>query len=624
MRNIFIVIFIFITQVGAAQLALKPIPKAKEVSLRNPKLKVVNQATLPFWDDFSVTEDSPESIRIWGTDTTTQWNYELSKDVFVNATLAVNPPSFKVATFDGLDVNGAFHAGTDVGLADELVSDTIDLQGRANVVLSFYWQAGGNVEIPEEGDSLRLQFYDPVATPEPWITVWIKDGGDLESNQDSVFTQEAIQVPSQFLTQQFLFRFQSFGDKDGPFDAWHLDWIYLNDNRNVNEAINEGYEDGTFTSNLSSPFSPFSSIPVNQLTADNDYIVNQEVSVSYLKESPGVIFPVDITYNLRLLNNNQLLANDRRGSDIFIQRIDTTLLIGFTEELSASDPFVLSDQDFTPILGLDSVVLESEVFLLDSVPVLLDGNFIDLRVNDTIRTEYLLHNYYAFDDGTAEYAAGTNIDGAQVAVQYWLEEADTLTHIDIYFPNIDPVSGGNLIELRIFKDLNNEPIKTQDVTVINATEIDAFTRYQLSPPILLADTFYIGYEQSINDYIGIGFDASNPEASQYIYENKTGQWEQNVRLQGALMIRPVFADVDSLVLSSKSEEFSFKAYPNPTTGLIQIEGSYHGISLTDFTGKQWVQEGAKQMHDFSNLKAGLYLLTIHRKEGDQTLKIIKK
>ena len=625
MRKPLVAILIFVVQFGVAQLMIKPIIKPeKDIKGRLTRATTVNPAALPFWDDFSVTTDSPDSIRVWGSDTTSQWNYSLSKNVYVNATLAVNPPTYNVATFDGLDANGAYHAGSDIGLADELVSDTIDLQGRANVVLSFYWQAGGNVEIPDEGDSLILQFYKPsLDSEDPWEIVWSMDGGDLESDQDSVFTQEAIPIPLQFLTQKFLFRFQSYGDKDGPFDAWHVDWIYLNENRSVQQA-DLGYEDGAFTSNLSSPITPFSSIPIKQFTPDNRYIQNQNVSVSYLNGIAGSIYTIDLTYLIEIKNNSQLLVNDRRGSAPLLTETDTTLLIGFTEEIRARDPLILAEQDFSSLTFSDSVVLESTIYFLDDTPVFLDGTDIDLRVNDTIRSQCLLHNFYAFDDGSAEYAAGTNINGAQIAVKFWLEQPDTLTHIDIYFPNIDPISGGSPIELRVFKNLTDEPIKTQDVLVINGAGINKFTRYELSRPLLIADTFYVGYQQSKNEYIGIGFDKSNPQASQYIYENKAGEWEQNVRLSGALMIRPVFATVGSIVLGTDEKELSYKAYPNPTTGLIQIEGDYHFISVIDFSGRSWIQEKSQKVHDFTNLKAGLYLLTIHRKEGDQTLKIIKE
>ncbi|WP_420575481.1 T9SS type A sorting domain-containing protein [Ekhidna sp.] len=615
MRKYAFVIFFMVFQLGFSQLTIKPIIKPEQNQksrARAAATQDINPAALPFWDDFSITTDSPDSIRVWGNDTTLQWNYDLSKDVYVNATLAVNPPSYKVATFDGLNANGGFHAGSDIGLADQLVSDTIDLQGKANVVLSFYWQAGGNVEIPDEGDSLVLQFYSPnIETNEGWRTVWLKDGGDLESDQDSVFTQEAINVTSTFLTQDFVFRYQSYGDKDGPFDAWHVDWVYLNENRGSEDYY---YLDRGLTGQLTSPLTPFKSMPLQQFKANEPQYSTQAVQAFNLDR---LFQPTEYILVIRDLNSNVIIDSIEYG--------DLPELSGNQNPLKITNKrFITLDSiDITSISLIDSLVISSEVYLKSSKDDFLDGTNVDLRINDTLRTQYLLHNYYAYDDGSAEYAAGTNINGGQVAVKFWLEQEDTLTHVDIHFPNIDPPSNGSSLELRIFEDLDDDPIQTQGISVINAGAINQFTRYELNRPLVLSDTFYLGYQQSKNEYIGVGFDRSNPDASPYIYENKSGQWEQNVRLKGALMIRPVFAKVGDFILAPKSPE-QLKIYPNPTTGLVKVDGEYISITVIDFSGKKILSQKTQTVHDFTSLEAGLYLLTIHRKEGDQTIKIIKK
>lgn len=618
MRKSLIAILLLVTQISIGQLTVRPIQKKQTKKVQTHRaLKAVSPASLPFWEDFSMTSGSnPDSIRIWEGDTASQWNYDLSKDVFVNATLAVNPPSYNVVTFDGLNANGAFNASSDPW-ADQLQSDTIDLQGRANVILSFYWQAGGNVEIPEEGDSIRLQFYNPNATGEKWITEWKKDGGEVLSFQDSVFTQDTVQISSEYLTQDFIFRFQSFGDKDGPFDAWHLDYIFL-----AAGKINEDFYYSDISLNVppSSPIQPYNSIPANQLLSN---ISKFEGSISITStaldkpDASAIGIPAQYKVEFHELVTNNLIDSTDFG--------DQPLIPVNEDPFSARSRLEVqtSDYSLSTLPSLDSIVLETLIYIRENEDTVFRTLNID-QFNDTIRTRQLFHNYYAFDDGTAEYAVGTNISGAQVAVQFWLEEEDTLTHVDFHFPNIDPISGGSLLELRIYKDLESEPIRTQDITVTNARVLNEFTPYQLSRPLVLADTFYIAYEQSKNEYIGIGFDRNNPQAGQFIYENKTGQWEKNVRLDGAMMIRPVFAQAGDIVLAAEPNEVAHKIYPNPTTGIVQIDGEYHSITLMDFSGKIWAQESIQKQHDFTNLKAGLYLLTIHRSDGDQTVKIIKR
>ncbi len=619
MRGLASIILLSISHLCLAQLSIKPIAKEKAfIKTRKATDRIgrqVNQADLPFWDDFSITTDSPDSIRVWGTDTTFQWNYELSKDVFINATLAVNPPSHKVATFDGLDANGGFH-GDGVGLTDQLVSDTIDLQGKIDVVLSFYWQAGGNVEIPEEGDSLILEFFNPNDILDPWKRVWKKDGGELNSNQDSVFTQEHITLTSDFLTSKFLFRFQSFGDQDGPFDAWHIDWVYLNENRGDDDFF---YEDVSINSQASLLIAPFRAIPFQQFVTSG-FIPEVTTTSMNLNPEPDRVGPSTF-YNLSIVekrNGNQLALDSAFNPDL------RTFFNPDPDVLTLVNELNFGTQELSVLTTSDSVVLETEVSMDTTDFRFLDNSQINLRINDTIRTQSLLHDYYAFDDGTAEYAVGTNINGGQVAVQFWLEVSDTLTYIDIYFPNIDPPSDGRPLTLNVFKRLDGgEPLRSQGITIRNGSNINEFTRYKLQSPIQLSDTFFIGYQQQVNEYIGIGFDRNNPDAADYIFENSAGEWEQNERLKGALMIRPVFASPDSIVTSAKTIEKP-KVYPNPVNDWIKIEGTYEKISISDFSGRVLINDSFKTSHDLTSLKRGLYLLTIYRREGSQTIKIIKE
>ena len=612
------IILACVTQSLFAQITLKSLPN-HDTSTRQTEKKGVHQdispAMLPFWDDFSISQKIPDSLRIWGADTMRQWEFELSSDVFINSTLAINPPTFNVATFDGLKANGDSYSndGDAVGLADQLVSTDIDLSSKSisdNIYFSFYWQAGGNVERPEEGDSLVLQFMN---INSEWRSVWKMDGG--EQLDETIFTQEVIQVTSEYLSDNFRFKFQSYGDLDGPFDAWHVDWIYLNEDR---KNIDNGYLDRAFTSSLTSPFAPFNAVPVSQFNADNRFIKNQQVGVSNLDALD--IFPIDVTYILRnTMDNSVLIADsDRAYPLLFALEIDTINLL-----LADSVPTNLKTVDFSSITAFDSVVLQTEIALKSS-DATLDGTLVDLRINDTIRQNYILHDYYAFDDGTAEFAAGTNIRNGQVAVQFWVERPDTLTHIDFNFPNISPNQGGSTIILKILDDLTeNGLLRSQQVTVTNNSARDAFNRYLLDRPVVVSDTFYVAYQQSVNDFLAIGFDRSNPEAAQHIFENIDGDWIQNVSLMGALMIRPVFKNGVELVSGHKTELQS-GVYPNPTSGVFSILGEYEKIELLNLGGSVLFAQERRLSHDISKFERGLFLLKIHRNNAQEIKKIILK
>jgi hypothetical protein len=626
MRGVFIVIALLASQVLFGQLIVKPIQK-NETKNERQTIKIKRApSVLPFWDDFSITKNTADSIRIWGNDTTSQWDYNQSKDVYINATLAIKPPTYNVATFDGLDQYGMFHTENPDNLADQLQSDTIDLSGfnkDDSIYISFYWQAGGNVEMPNEGDLLHLQFYNPADVDgDPWTTFWSQEGSDTLSN--SKFTQEIMMVEQGFLTNKFVFRFQSFGNTHGPFDAWHIDWVYMNAGRSEVDLLN-GYDDGALSGELSSPITPFSSIPVHQFTSDNKYIRNQSIAFSYLnrKEDVEEIFPIRVSYIVTLTNNDFTILLDTGKTSNFLN-----WELNYVEEtLGLTDiPHVfLRNQDFSQLNLFDSVVLETLVYLKEKKDTIVFNNsIIDLSVNDSLRVEYLLHNYYAYDDGSAEYAAGTNKVGGQVAVQFWVEEPDTLSHVAFHFPNIEPSASGKPITLKIFKSLDDEiPQRSQQITIKNDSMINGFTYYKLDRPLIVSDTFFIAYEQNTSDYIGVGFDRSNPEASKYIFENKGIGWERNDRLQGALMIRAIFEEIQDYTLGT-TEPKKLMIFPNPTDGIISIEGKYTHIELFNLSGMIFFKEKAKPQHDFSNLEGGLYLLKIHQLDGERTYKIIKK
>ena len=58
---------------------------------------------------------------------------------------------------------------------------------------------------------------------------------------------------------------------------------------------------------------------------------------------------------------------------------------------------------------------------------------------------------YSFDDGSAEFAAGLNQKNSELVLKHLTFTEDTLTHIQIYFPNNLYSSYSSDIELLIYK-----------------------------------------------------------------------------------------------------------------------------------------------------------------------------
>ncbi|MFY0606925.1 MAG: T9SS type A sorting domain-containing protein [Cyclobacteriaceae bacterium] len=577
--------------------------------------------TLPFWEDFSTSSNSPDTAK-WIS----------GSDVFINTSLGINPPTYKLATFDGLRKDGNAHdiANSFNGPGDSLVSLPIDLSSvsvfnQATTYLSFYWQAKGNGEIPEANDSLVLYFSkfnpDTIRNTTIWDRVWVQTGG--EGAVDSNFTQVILPLdsPSYFFSE-FQFKFVSYGGKTGPFDTWHIDYIYINENRNANDL---SHFDRSLTGSPSLLFQPYYEVPAEHFYTDPTSIVSsQTIQASNLDQVTLVGHPLEYYYTLRDLSNDVLLDSVSLGngglgglkpSEIRTIQGPDNLTLNF-----ASQP--------------DSLVLESSFFYLtNDKPLFEEVNGSDtvflpvhLNTNDQIKTQYLLQNHYAYDDGSAEFAVAINAFRGQLAVKFDLIEPDTITDIDIYFPSIAPEAAGSSVDILIWDRLDDNHIRTrQTYTIEGPTGLNEFKRIKLSKPVVTRDSIFIGYQQFTDNYIGIGFDRNNTDAGQHIYSNVTGEWVQNSTIHGAIMIRPVFG-YDSIFASSElnipMEIKSVKAYPNPSSGVLKIDGLYDSLELYSLTGQLVYQSEYREFHDVTFLDNGIYLLLLSSDTPIKSQKVV--
>ena len=151
--------------------------------------------TLPFFDDFSTSNTAPDSR-----------NWVPGSGVYINNTLGISHPSVNVASFDGLRANGfpyTFNSQFANGYTDTLTSQPITLAGFApvdSVYLSFYWQRARFGELPDLGDSLKLEFLNRSGG---WEQVWFQVGGKPDANTQRAFI--AVR-DSRFLHGVFQFR----------------------------------------------------------------------------------------------------------------------------------------------------------------------------------------------------------------------------------------------------------------------------------------------------------------------------------------------------------------------------------------------------------------------------------
>jgi len=590
MKKFVFVCFVLLAQWASAQLIIKGLTVDKNSARINQTQEELPAVSLPFWDDFSYAEDVPDSL------------WEFSNSIYVNEALSIDPPTYKAATFDGLDALGRLYEATETfpGLTDQLVSRRILLggfTGDQSLYLSFFWEAGGNGERPDGADSLRLQFLNADSV---WVTEW-KMRAD-EAELFDTFTQEILNLAPEYLHDDFRFKFETFGSLQGPFDTWHVDYVYLDEGRTTNDL---SYFDRSFTGSLSSLIAPYQRMPSEHFFVDpSKYIVFQNFQASNLYTT---LHTLDLDYELINTENQDTITFNDFGN---------TFSEGELKSITLNQKPVV-----VPIVSpADSVVFVATLTSHFSDPT----EPINFRVNDTLRASYTFQNYYAYDDSEAEFAAGVRQNKGSIAVEYAIEAKDTLTHVDIYFPSIAPTSAGSSVNVNVWRRLDDsDPIASKNYTILD-TGRNIFQRVQLLEPVVVLDTIYVGFTQNTSEYVGVGVDRSNISATDKVFYKTSDTWQPNSLVNGVLMIRPVFAQVSDLVLGAKGEIRDFTFYPNPTSGLLTVLGKHSGIQVRSLDGKVLIEQAQKTRYDVGFLKTGIYLLRIMEGDKSNVFKLIKK
>lgn len=558
---------------------------------------------LPFFDDFSGEQVWPAQQR-WANNA-----------VFVNKDFAINPPSLGIATFDGLDAEGNPYANMEPGLfgpCDSLISQAINLNNLSvadNVWLSFFYQAQGrSFEVLDPKDSLILQFKNQIGA---WVSVWSSPG----IAQDN-FRIAHIQVSDpMYFHEGFQFRWINYAPYIGNLKQWHLDYIYLNRGRNAGDTL---FEDQALVQSPPSVFEDYTHVPYFHLL--NNPGINLKGSrtelVSNLAAS-GETFSIETE-----------VINDQGGLMGF-EKLQGQILNANSISGYILNPNVLS----IPNNGRDS----ARIIVKTTIGDILGGN--DFRGNDTARREIELANYYAYDDGTAESGYGIKFSNGFVALGFNALQGDTLRAISIYFTQAETRVNGS-IQLCVWSDLpapNTVASGEQNLIArkvfgppVYTDSINHFYTFLLDTPVYVPSRFFIGWQQANSfllnvgldrNYLNRGVDTTHP----LLFYNVRSRW-QPATVKGVPMIRPHLGKAWEIPLSQRPilPRISYRVYPNPASKTLHIQanGAYD-YSLSDIQGRI-INSGTSPEHtiDVSELKPGIYLITIRFENGENAIEKI--
>ncbi|WP_333820650.1 T9SS type A sorting domain-containing protein [Ohtaekwangia sp.] len=634
-HTVVFIMLLFVTTDSLGQLvrdAVQRKPAIRKTSSASAR-KQSTPLSLPFWDDFSFTPiDNPAD---------TNANYPLdsiwinSESVWINEGVGVNAPSINVATFDGLNSAGLPYSDVILanGLRDSLTSQPIDLSEtgvalgeRNSLFLSFFYQWQGNGEPPDKNDFFQLEFKNSSGEWEIMMTIYPKTTMSRTEFYDTI-----IQVPfddARFFHNAFQFRFDNFGRKSGPFDTWNLDYIYFDKNRTLSST---SYPDRSLASEPTQLFGRYTAAPLEHFrkTAPFDSI---EFDVKNLKKSTTEIaigYNANMTFRnyesgAALADHTILFSSGGVGPNGGLMNPSERARVRMETKPNASDPL-----QFNPSADSIDVILKINVISGDN----LDSgrpNFlpIDFRINDTSTTTYKLKDYYAYDDGTAEFSARLNTTSDKLAYAFDMltDAVDTLVAFDVYFPDFG-LSADPTVDFQIYDDANGLPGDLQytitSYTLVKQGTINKFQRVKVPEVVRVKQRFYIGYT---SPNVRIGLDANN-DTGDRMFVNVGGGWYQNTDVTGSLMIRPLFGKGKDNPVGIPEEQTLLATYPNPSHGEFYMDRAFEVLQVISITGQTMpfsseVYSDQQQKVKLQQATPGLYILRVRKGNAFASQKII--
>lgn len=603
-------LILFLSFTCQAQFKLYPTAKTKELKAATRQQETVAMP-LPFWDDFSFA----------GTSSDTLWSDTQSVDI-VDGT-AIRPPSVGAAIFDGLNGEGNPYT-TDLtanGFTDTLVSRPIRLAdvapvNRDSVYLSFVYQWKGHGEAPDPADYLQVDFRN---TSNAWVPI-VLIRVPVEPDP-SVFLDFIQKVEGEeFYHNNFQFRISRYGRRSGPFDTWIVDYVYLNEHRFASDF---SFPDRSISSPLTSLFGDYYAVP-------KDHFINNRISAA-----PSYVYSTQKNEQTPLNEYSYLKAiNFKSGvGTIHTDSLDKAvglfiLPFGKREETlkilpDFNEPLVFDPTADSTQLTITLALTSNDNLSIYTVPKPTNADYddfiyapIDFTSNDSTRTTYTISDYYAYDDGEAEYSVGLAQAGNRAAYRFTqlTSEADTLTGVSIYFPTLS----GNLssiMNFQVYDDLNGQPgnLLADEVVSVQRPGVNIFHTIPLKNAVYVPSVFYVGWEQPANGSITIGLDRSVDHADK-LFSNSNGVWLPPSNVFGAVMMRPIFG-TGEITTGIPTTELSLSIFPNPVESYFTLNQRATVLSIRTingqtlhFTQEQYSDHTDVQLHQRNTGLAILQLL----------------
>ncbi len=476
-----------------------------------------------------------------------------------------------------------------------------------SVYLSFYWQSGVLIEKPDSSDYIQVEF---LAADQKWEVVW-KQNGYLT---DSAFHRVFLRLDqSKWFHNNFQFRFRSYGRSSGAYDMWHIDYVYLNQNRTSKDIY---IRDLAVTQPLTPLLKEYTAMPLQHYKVDPSRFT-----------STALMARVTNQYNNENRTSFELTIMDDYSGTSYPGGREGSTFIGSLATLQKSvnlKAFVFGNT-------LDSARLRTKFHMLTSDNQNPSIPTIDLTRNDTISSVTHFTDFYAYDDGTAEYGVQINQKLGRVAIQYVVTKPDTIGGVRMSVIPFNKDISGQSFTLQVWNNKNGKPDQIIAQNAFASRYVADRTKlieFRLTKPVVVTDTFYVGWLQVNEQPLTVGYDLNSEYGSHKAFYNLGNEWVNSTDLRGSVMIRPFIAKQGvGIVTGAEKVEEPLLFYPNPTSGIIRWEVS--NIELLEVANgsgqlvKRIKINKGQQYCDLRELSAGIYFLRSYIKGEWYSQKIFK-
>ena len=467
-------------------------------------------------------------------------------------------------------------------------------------------------------DSLYIPCDSVFTLDVDWTSVWRAEGDTLEKfldEEDVYFKQVVIPIENEsWLRDDFRFRFKNYASISNinswqsNTDHWHIDKVYLDWGRSYNDKYTN---EVSFIKDGQSFVTDYSSMPYGHYAGDPVYYRKDSMEV-YVSNLDSISHTYRYNYFVQNIFGDTL-------ESFMIDNIFQFLSPYYGQDVDDYPPFTkapaksyfISPSEDTANFRISHVIYDAQ----------------DPTIGDTLIYNQIYRNYFSYDDGSAEAGYGLSPAGSKLAIRFKTEQVDSLRGVQMFFNKTLNENNDYLFHITVWDDNDgipgNEIYQYQNVRPKFTDSLNRFYTYIFPEPVQLGiNYYYIGWEQTSNHNLNIGYDRNINSKSKNFY-NTNGSWV-NSSFEGSIMIRPVVGKpIPQQVKKPHIENGKLVMYPNPVRSgdhvYIDFKRSGIGtenikditINICDLYGKTIVNEPYSDCINTSGLKAGLYILSLH-------------